>query len=67
MPNRNSPVAGNTTGQFLSEEVPREIAILRSQEKFSGRSDRRPESIFGGSIKQNRDSLVVTLFGDNDI
>ena len=56
--NRNSPAAGNATGEFFSEEVPREIAILRSQEKFSGRSERRPESIFGGSIGWNRDSPV---------
>ena len=64
--NRNSPAAGNATGDF-SEEVPRGIAILRSQRKFSGRSERRPESIFGGSPKRNCDSPVVTPFGDYNI
>ena len=53
--------------RIFSEEVPREIAILRSQEKFSGRSERRPESIFGGSPKRNCDSPVATPFGDYNI
>ena len=62
---RRSPTRSPLSGGFkwdrriFPEEVPREIAILRSQEKFSGRSGRRPESVFGGSIGWNRDSPVL--------
>ena len=53
--------------RIFCEEVLGEIAILRSPEKFSGRSGKRPESVSGGSIGWNRDSPVLTPFGDYNI